>query len=188
MNFQIDSEEYEIAEENKKSSILFEVEDAARRIAFLNERYQQRLKAVERRRKSLLHTAVIFACVAIGLLLLAMLIGNLAASEFGIWAVILFIGLSSFVIVGTGKVLLSYGIHKGVIPRRNVYTLNMEEQDLRHFMKRLEDARRQTEDFLNQGQQTEAAGRQLLKEIEPELKEEERHADYLYGESDHLSL
>ena len=55
-------------------------------------------------------------------------------------------------------------------------------------MKRLEDARRRMEDFLKQEHQSEAAGRQLLKEIEPELTEKERHADYLYGESDNLSL
>lgn len=186
MNLHIISEELEMQEGNE--SVSYEIQDALKQVDFLCDRYRQRLKAVERRKRNLIHTSVIFACVALGLLFLAALVGNLAAAEFGIWAVGLFIGLSSFVILGFAKVLISYGIHSGILPRRNVYTLKEEEQDLHHFMKRLEDARRRMEDFLNQKQRTEAAGRQLLKEIEPELKEEGRHADYLYGESDNLSL
>lgn len=188
MNLRIISEELEIQEENRRNSVLYEIQDALKQADFLCDRYRQRLKAVERRKRNLIHTSVIFACVALGLLLLAALVGNLAAAEFGIWAVGLFIGLSSFVILGFAKVLISYGIHSGILPRRKVYTLKEEEQDLHHFMKRLEDARRRMEDFLNQEHQSEAAGRQLLKEIEPELTEKERHADYLYGESDNLSL
>lgn len=187
MNFQIDSEEFEVQEENKKHSIQFEVQDTVKRIAFLTDRYQQRLKAVERRRKNLIQNAGVSACFTIGLLLIAGIMalivsGSAEGMVFAIWAIILFSILVIALCIETFRILWSYGVHMAKLPGGSVYTLKMEQQDLNQFLEQLEEAGKKMRDFLEQGQWEEENGRQLLKEVEPLLTEEERRADYLHGE------
>lgn len=52
-----------------------------------------------------------------------------------------------------------------------------------HFKKRLEQAEEQLKQFAGQEECEEEAGRLLLAEVLPQLQEEERRADYLYGET-----
>lgn len=185
MGFEINSEEFEVAEENKTSTIHYDILDVKKQMAFLIDRYQQRIKGVERRRKNLLQTAGIFGSVTAGLILLAVIMGIMSNPVFGIWAVMLFLGLGVFVSIRTIRVLWSYAVHKEIIPKR-VYTLNEEEQLLRYLLKQLEDDGERLEKFLEQEPLDEEAVRQLLGEIRPQLTEDEHRADYLYGESDRL--
>ncbi len=187
MNFQIDSEEFEVQEENKRNSIQFEVRETVKRVTFLTDRYQQRLKAVERRRKNLIQNAGVFACCTIGLVMIAGIMalivsGSAQGMIFSMWAIGLFFILAAALSFGTIRTLWSYGVHTAKLPRGRVYTLSMERQDLNQFLKQLEEAEKKLRDFLEQGQWEEENGRQLLKEVEPLLTEQERRADYLYGE------
>lgn len=187
MGFQINLEEFEVTENNKKTDINFEVSDVLRKIAFLDDRYEERIKAVRQRRENLIRTIKVFGIVAIIFIALAIILfliinGN-EGMLFGIWAVILFIGISVFVIINAARAVWSYCIHNGLIRNSSIYTLKMEEQDLQHFKKRLEDAEEQLKHFLEQGEGDEEAGRLLLNGVLPQLQEEERRADYLYGET-----
>ena len=163
MNFQIDSEEFEVQEENKKHSIQFEVQDTVKRIAFLTDRYQQRLKAVERRRKNLIQNAGVSACFTIGLLLIAGIMalivsGSAEGMVFAIWAIILFSILVIALCIETFRILWSYGVHMAKLPGGSVYTLKMEQQDLNQFLEQLEEAGKKMRDFLEQGQWEEENG------------------------------
>ncbi len=187
MGFQINSEDFEVAEDNKKKDINFEIADVIRQIEFLIERYQERIKAVGRRRKNLLRTVKTFVAVAIAFVLLTIIlwvfVGDNSGLVFGIWAMILFVGISVIISINAARAMYSYCIHNGTIYSTTVYTLKMEEQDLHHFNKRLEDAEERLEHFLEQGEGDEEAGQLLLNEVLPQLQEEERRADYLYGET-----
>ena len=187
MGFQINSEEFEVAEDNKKTDINFEIADVIRQIEFLKERYQERIKAVQRRKENLLRTVKVFVITAIALIFLTVLLLIMTSGGegqvFAIWAEILFVGISVVIIINAARAMYSYCIHNGMVPSTTVYTLKMEEQDLRHFKKRLEDAEERLKHFLEQGKRDEEAGRLLLDEVLPQLQEEERRADHLYGES-----
>lgn len=188
MSFQIDPEEYEVQEENRKHSIQFEVRETVKRVTFLIDRYQQRLKAVERRRRNLIQNAGVSFYFSIGLAMIAgimaLIVSNSAEGMvFAMWAIGLFIILAAALSVRTIRILWSYGVHIAKLSGGHAYTLNMEEQDLHRFLKQLEEAEEKLRDFLEQGQWEEENGRQLLKEVEPLLTEQERRADYLYGES-----
>lgn len=187
MGFQIDSEEFEVAEDNKKREIRFEIADVLRKIVFIKERYEERVKAIERRRKNLLRTVKVFVGIAIAFFLLAMILllavqGN-EGIVFGIWAIIMFVIFSIIIIVNAARAVWSYCVHNGLIANKSIYTLKMEEQDLLHFKKRLEQAEEQLKQFAGQEECEEEAGRLLLAEVLPQLQEEERRADYLYGET-----
>lgn len=187
MNFQIDSEEFEVQEETKKHSIQFEVQDTVKRVAFLTDRYQQRLKAVERRRKNLYQNMGVSACCTIGLFLIAgimaLIVSNSAEGMvFAMWAIGLFIIVGIGLFVRTLRIIWSYGVHMGKHSGGGTYTLCMEEQDLHQLLKQLEETEEQLEDFLAQEQMDEETARQVLKEIEARLVEKEQRADYLYGE------
>ncbi|MCM1495641.1 MAG: amastin family protein [Bacteroides sp.] len=186
MGFQINAEEFEVAEDNKKTDINFEIADVIRKIEFLNDRYEERIKAVRQRKKSLMQKARVFSIIAIVFIFMAILLfliinGN-GGMAFGIWAVILFVITGLVIIVNTARVVWSYCIHIGLILNSSIYTLQMEERDIQHYKKQLEEGKERLEQFLKRGNRDEEAGRLLLEELAPQLKEEERHADYLYGE------
>lgn len=188
MGFQINSEEFEVAEDNKKTDIRFEIAEVIRKIDFLNDRYQERIKAVGRRKKNLMEKVKTMGIIAIAFLFLTMILllfvrNSSTGMVFAIWAMILFVIISVIVTINAGRTMYSYCIHTGRIPSTTVYTLRMEEQDLQHFKKRLEDAEEQLKHFLEQEEEDEEAGRLLLDEILPQLQEEERRADHLYGET-----
>lgn len=188
MGFQINSEEFEVAEDNKKTDIRFEIAEVIRKIDFLNDRYRERIKAVGRRKKNLMEKVKTMGIIAIAFLFLTMILllfvrNSSTGMVFAIWAMILFVIISVIVTINAGRTMYSYCIHTGRIPSTTVYTLRMEEQDLQHFKKRLEDAEEQLKHFLEQEEEDEEAGRLLLDEILPQLQEEERRADHLYGET-----
>lgn len=188
MGFQINSEEFEVAEDNKKTDVNFEIADAIRQIAFLKERYKDRIKAVRRRKKNLMRTVKVYAIIAIAIIFVAVLLliiiaGSSEALVFAIWAEILFVIVSVIIIINAARAMYSYCIHNGTVSSTTVYTLKMEEQDLQHFEKRLEDAEERLKHFLEQGERDEETGRLLLDEVLPQLQEEERRADHLYGET-----
>lgn len=188
MGFQINSEEFEVAEDNKKTDIRFEIAEVIRKIDFLNDRYQERIKAVGRRKKNLMEKVKTMGIIAIAFLFLTMILllfvrNSSTGMVFAIWAMILFVIISVIVTINAGRTMYSYCIHTGRIPSTTVYTLRMEEQDLQHFKKRLEDAEEQLKHFLEQEEEDEEAGRLLLDEVLPQLQEEERRADHLYGET-----
>lgn len=188
MGFQINSEEFEVAEDNKKTDIRFEIAEVIRKIDFLNDRYRERIKAVGRRKKNLMEKVKTMGIIAIAFLFLTMILllfvrNSSTGMVFAIWAMILFVIISVIVTINAGRTMYSYCIHTGRIPSTTVYTLRMEEQDLQHFKKRLEDAEEQLKHFLEQEEEDEEAGRLLLDEVLPQLQEEERRADHLYGET-----
>lgn len=191
MAFQINSEEFEVTEDNKKKDIDYEILEAMKTISFLIDRYQQRIQAVERRKNNLLNTIKTLVAITLAFFFLAIILTlfTLRSSTgmvFAIWAVILFVIIGIIEAINVIRAIRSYCVHTGKIPNR-MYTLHQEEEKLQYLLKNLEDIRERMEKFLKQEQRTEEAGRVLLGEALPQLKEDEQRAEYLYGEVDRIS-
>lgn len=186
MEFQINQEEYEVTEEKKERDIRFELADAIHKIDFLQERYQERIKGIGQRRTNLLHTIIIYGVLLLAFILLAIMFGTMAHPAFGWVTVILFLILAAITSVRLIKMILSYCTHIGLIPKGDVYTVIKEEQDCRQYIEQLKQHRKCLEEFMEQPEPEEEKGRILLKEILPQLVENEKRADWLYGEVDKL--
>lgn len=187
MGFQINAEEFEVAEDNKKTDINFEIADVIHKIEFLNDRYEERLKAVRQRKKSLMQKARVLAVISIACILLTVLLflvlnNGTRAFAFGIWLMIFLVITGLILMVNAARAVWSYCIHIGLILNSSIYTLQMEEGDIQRYKKQLEEGKERLEQFLKRESREEEVGRLLLEELVPRLKEEERHADYLYGE------
>ncbi len=183
--FLIHPEEYEVEEEIAERNIHFEISDALEQILFLENRYRERIKAVEHRRKNLLWTVGIYGGLGIGSIVLAILFGETAYPPFGDFAIVLFGGISIGTILGAIGAFWSLCVHKEIIPSKH-YTLHMEEKACNRFLKQLEQDRKALQVFSEQEAPDQASLDAMLKEILLWLHEDERHADFLFGEGEKI--
>lgn len=184
--FYINPEEYEVQEESAEQNIHYEISDALEQISFLENRYRERIKAVEHRRKRLLWTVGIYGGTGIGCILLAVIFATVAYPPFGDFAVVLFGGLSIAAILGAIGAVWSLCVHKEIIPSRRVYTLYKEEQACKNVLKELERNREDLQAFLDSEKSEQATLDEMLKEIILHLYEDEKHADFLFGEGEKI--
>lgn len=184
MSLTVSMEEFEVSEEQKISEIQYEVRETVKRIEFLDDRYRQRVKLVERKRRDLIRTARIFGGLASGMFLLAILLLVFAQDSDDKLATVI-IAVDFLTIFGILFVIImfvnlrTYQVHSKT--SKKVYTLSMEERDLLHYMETLAEIKRKLELFMEQGEIDEKSARMLLEEAEPLLIETERQADFSYG-------
>lgn len=202
MSFKIEANEYEETEEIKQSTIRYEITEALRQVDYLENHYEQKRRLIVNRKKDLLWSAGIRAGVALGLALVGVFFSVCSNPAFGWITVIFCYGFAVIVLIDVARILFAWATHKGMLEmpedfirrwllkgRRinigdsgEVYTLRQEEEDCGSLQRQLERDKQSLRNFLEQSDAGEERGRQLLAEILPNLKENDRQATYLYGE------
>lgn len=203
MSFQINPEEFETTEEVRQSSIRYEVMETLQKIGYLENRYEQKMISVERRKKDLLWTIGVRVAVAVGLGLLAIFFNIFSHPAFGFESVAVCLVIAVIVMLGAMRVVLSYCTHmeffsapiwliKNKVKQisgyatiqsgHGLYTLKQEGKDCLQLQKQLQRDKQTLKRFLEQEQTTEEEGRELLDGIVPTLEEMDTRAVLLYGE------
>lgn len=203
MSFQINPEEFETTEEVRQSSIRYEVMETLQKIGYLENRYEQKMISVERRKKDLLWAIGVRVAVAVGLGLLAIFFNIFSHPAFGFESVAVCLVIAVIVMLGAMRVVLSYCTHmeffsapiwliKNKVKQisgyatiqsgHGLYTLKQEGKDCLQLQKQLQRDKQTLKRFLEQEQTTEEEGRELLDGIVPTLEEMDTRAVLLYGE------
>lgn len=203
MGFQINADEFEVTEENKLSSMRYEVLETLQKIDYLENRYEQKMISVERRKKDLLWAIGVRVVVAVGLGLLAIFFNVFSHPAFGFESVAVCLVIAVIVMLGAMRVVLSYCTHMEVFSApiwlikkkvkqisgyatiqagQGIYTLKQEGKDCLQLQKQLRRDKQILKKYLEQEQTTEEEGRALLDGILPTLEEIDTHAALLYGE------
>lgn len=184
--FQIDQEEFEVEEKSAERNVNLDIKGALEQISFLNDRYNERIRSIKKRKMNLLWTIGIYAGVGIVFIILVVVFSAVLKPPFCYYPMVLFGGLSIASFLGAIGAGWSLGVHNEMIPNQRVYTLNMEEQVCRRHLKQLEKDRNALQTFLDQETRDEADLELILKEIWSRLSEDERRADFLYGEGEKI--
>ena len=203
MSFQINPEEFETTEEVRQSSIRYEVMETLQKIGYLENRYEQKMISVERRKKDLLWAIGVRVAVAVGLGLVAIFFNIFSHPAFGFESVAVCLVIAVIVMLGAMRVVLSYCTHmeffsapiwliKNKVKQisgyatiqsgHGLYTLKQEGNDCLQLQKQLQRDKQTLKRFLEQEQTTEEEGRELLDGIVPTLEEMDTRAVLLYGE------
>lgn len=201
MKLQLDTTEYQVEEETSRSSIRYEVSEMLREAGYLENFYEQKESAIRRRKSELLWS------FGIRLLTGGILVGLMAVFNtwshpaFG-WTAVILLGIfAALCFISAARTFLSWCTHKGLFaaPLRfirnrtyerkmktrlsgGLYTLKQEEEDCIRLKRQFEKDKQSLRSYLEQPEAAEEQGRQLLEDIRPRWKEEDRQADYLYGE------
>lgn len=178
MNLQIDFKEYEAEEGQKQGDVRYEVKDMLSQLSYLENQYEQKRKTINRRKKNLHWSLVVY----IGCAVFCGIIAKIMSINwtFGGIASIIFIVFMVLLLISAARIILTIIRHKKV--NGNAYSLMDEALDLIQLKKRLAADRQALEEYLMKEGASIEEGKSLLEEVRSHLKEKDRKADFFFGE------
>ena len=189
MGFTITAEEFEETQETKNHAIRFEVMEAQQKLDMLEDRYRERRKAIERRKKNLWAAFWSRIVVILFLQVFSWILQKYSLWMFAMSAVGVISIMTICLFLDTVRVLGSICVHNEYITgifnetvykiarrRRHSnsrhYTLKQEEETIVYLTGQVQENKKRLQMFLQKEEVTEEEGRTLLASMATQLEEQ----------------